>query len=177
MKGAVQRAVEITKHIPNDRVRTRVTKNIAKLLGDLDAIAEYADSGPENEWVDRGEDHVPVVTPESLNWREKTKIESIKRTTELFPPSAVEVTVNDEQDINARGKFGYTALHAAVVDDDEVRVVELCECGADLTIRDNSGSTPYQKAINMGKDAIAAILREYMEQSKVPTSEKELVKQ
>lgn len=61
-------------------------------------------------------------------------------------------------DINKKGKFGYTPLHQAVINNDIAEVRRLIALGADLSLKDNSLATPRDKALNRGFDDIAAIL-------------------
>jgi ankyrin repeat protein len=155
-----ERVDELTKKIANGAVRERVARNITQLLSDLETIVSYAeDDDVDQNWVDDGSDGVPLTSIAQIEQREEAKITSLKDTN-FFPASAIEVTLDDD-DINARGKFGYTKLHCAVADEDLKLVVELLEMGADANIRDNSGSTPYQKALNRGYMEIAAVLRDY----------------
>lgn len=157
-----ERADELTSHIENERIRERVKGSIAKFLSDLDTIGSYAEDEADlgdQSWLDDGMDGIPVIRPAELDKREADRIEALKAA-QFFPPSAIEITL--EGDINARGKFGYTQLHFAAVERDADRVAALLEAGADATIRDNSGSTAYNKAINRGYDEIADIIRPFM---------------
>lgn len=156
-----ERANELTQHIENENVRKRVNRSLAALFADLEHIGSYAEDEDlsEQSWKDDGSDGIPVISPSEMDKRESDRIEALKAA-QFFPPSAIEV--NTDEDINARGKFGYTKLHDAAVERDLDKVIELLEAGIDPTIKDNSGSTAYQKAINRGYDDVADLIRPYM---------------
>ena len=62
-------------------------------------------------------------------------------------------------DINHRGENGVTALHIATVQSDSKLVKLLLEHGADKTITDHSGRTPYEIARQMGQLNLLNLLK------------------
>lgn len=61
----------------------------------------------------------------------------------VFPPEDMIST----EEIDSRGNFGRTALHNAVIQNNPDKIKELIQQGADATIKDNSGNTPYRLAL------------------------------
>ncbi|MDD5704347.1 MAG: ankyrin repeat domain-containing protein [Kiritimatiellae bacterium] len=59
----------------------------------------------------------------------------------------VRALVKRGDDVNARGKFGDTALHWVALHGDEETMVFLIAQGADIEIRNGHGSTPILKAV------------------------------
>lgn len=57
------------------------------------------------------------------------------------------------------GISGATALHQAVARDRKETVAVLLRHGADLTLKDNEGSTAYDEAVALGRAEIAEMLR------------------
>lgn len=72
---------------------------------------------------------------------------------------AVVVLEVDPNDINRRGKWGYTPLIEAAVKGDYVECQRLKDAGADLALKDNSGKLAWQKAEARGFTEIANMLK------------------
>ena len=57
-------------------------------------------------------------------------------------------------------EFGRTPLHIAVIDDNLAQVKKLISDGADITIKDNGGNTPFELAVLEDRDEIVEYLLE-----------------
>ena len=69
----------------------------------------------------------------------------------------------DIADINKRGLYGRTCLHEACLKGELDVVKRLVETGADRTIKDNNGHTPFRLAIIYHQKEVADYLRERRE--------------
>lgn len=98
----------------------------------------------------------------------------------IFGYSEVSFSVEDERvgldlprskvGINVRGERGRTALHRAVIHKNKQRVESLLIQGADRTIQDEDGFTPYQTALVLG---VAELVQSFL----APTSKDALQKE
>lgn len=68
-------------------------------------------------------------------------------------------TINQVNDINAKGKWGYTLLHVAAMNGDEAECDRLIGLGANRKVKDNSKNMPWQKALTAGHAALAEKLK------------------
>lgn len=149
-----ERVVEITNHIKNDSVKSRVQRELFGFLNDLDLIGSLCDDLP----LKKDGDGIPVLSAKEWTERENHKLNELKAAN-VFPASAVVVMpISEENDINARGQFGYTKLIQAVVNNDVALVKELLMNPAvDREIKDNSGARAIDKASNRGYEDIIAL--------------------
>lgn len=135
---------------------------MAAFLSDLADIRSFAEKdAEENIPKESAADGCAPVALATVVAREHAALEKIKSNIK-FAPSAV-VVVHDQNDINVKGRFGYTALHEAAVVGDKEKVQELLAKGANPLIGDNYGATAYDKALNRGFTEIAKILKAAME--------------
>lgn len=61
--------------------------------------------------------------------------------------------------LNEKGRYGRTALHDAVVESDQEKVIDLLKRGADPGLKDNNGHTPLMMAKFSGDLPMARFLR------------------
>jgi hypothetical protein len=150
------RVRDLTAHLPNGTKRTRVQANLTAFLNKLDEIPNDSEkiSDSREPYQDDESDGVPVVTLEQFNAVQVAKVANLK--TLHFDDDGVEIT---EGAINERGRYGYTALHRAVLEHDVAAVKDLLGQGARTDLCDNSGMTPIQKARLEGYKDLVTILR------------------
>lgn len=133
----------------------RMTNPVAKtrFLEFTKTLEEIPDDDDPNEFYDDGIDEIAlgdIVSPGEFN----TFIKNKKSIIYASSIKAIEESVGivskpdvDKSDINYRGLFGFTKLHQGVVDKDVKKIKELLKAGANKNIKDNSGHTPFDKAI------------------------------
>jgi hypothetical protein len=130
-------------------------------------LSEMEDEEWEIEGVEvdsTGAEIVEIAIPELINVSEespKGKEERIlkwQKHYESMPP--VFDDLDDESGLNERGEFGRTALHVAALSGDVAELKRLLDAGADATVRDNNGYTPYLLALLEDKDEVIKILEE-----------------
>ena len=118
-------------------------------------IAEFIKAGAPEEIRYDDSDGVPVIMPESLlGMQQRRKAELRAAAKSMFSPDEFVLDNQSDtivaDDINRKMKWGYTLLHFAAVEGNEVEIDRLLSLGADKTITDNSGKMPYQKAERKG---------------------------
>jgi len=108
----------------------------------------------------------PMITIETPGEREKrieNKAEYYQDALPVFEPEEVQT----DNSINARGEFGRTKIHLAVLSRDKKKLMELAEQGADFTVRDNSGFTPYVLAVANELPDMVEVLAEIKKNKKI----------
>lgn len=65
------------------------------------------------------------------------------------------------KDIDQPGQYGRRLTHEAVLARDKDKLEDLIAMGADFSLRDNNGQTPYQLALQEGFADIVALLEAY----------------
>jgi hypothetical protein len=148
-----------TKHIADPVERERKYNIFIKVLGNL-AAADAVEEGRVPFRQPRDQNRIKSITPKEYDQRENARINELVSQNILADEPEIPVEPPQGSDINARGKFGYTRLHQAVVDGniEEVRRLKY-ELGIDLTVCDNSGQTAYEKALAAGETDIADELK------------------
>jgi ankyrin repeat protein len=156
----IQAKVEqLVKHIQDPIEREKKRRVMLKVLKVAEGVAN-----PEQLAQDNGHlDGVPVVDIQALHNREDARLGILKGQRTLLFELEDEILrpETEEQKLNKRGRFGYTAIVSAVVSEDVQEVKRLLEAGADLTIRDNGGFTAMDKARNSGHREIMELLQKY----------------
>jgi hypothetical protein len=159
------RAENITAHIGDPALRSRVKGNLTKFLATLDAIPDDDEVFPEateQSWRDDGSDGVPLLTLDDISAREKTRLtnlrdlhEDLTRADDGDTDTAV-AEVEVRVDINELGKGGKTALHRAVIAGDLDLVSDLLSRGARKDIEDRAGMTALDRALFRADDSVTA---------------------
>lgn len=156
----IQKSEELTAHIGDPTRRMRVAGNLAKFMKSLDKIKDFEErdeggDGDEEEvpmYQDDGTDGVPLTTLGDIEARETRKIGNLKelhRDLRYYNDDDLEVggvATIAGPDINERGRYGFTALHRAVIDEELETVESLLSQGARRDIPDASGFTALDKA-------------------------------
>ena len=168
---AVERQVEemmARKTYKSDAVRERTRLALIKTFRTVAAIQSFEDdeafeSSPE-EYRNDDSDGVTCTTIAELEEKQQDKKRTLKmRAREMFSDEDIEDEATaiaiEENDINRKLKWGYTLLHFAAKDGNEVECDRLLAAGADKYAVDNSGKMPYQKAELGEFYALAAKLR------------------
>jgi ankyrin repeat protein len=154
------KASELTSHIADGRKREKARQHIASFLADLACIGSYGDGGCA---VDDGRlDGVQPTTMDAIQKRENNKLGTLRKNNLLtdVEVATTEVAVDlRAPDINAKGRFGYTQLHIAAVNNDIEAAKALLAMGANKEITDRSTATPYEKALNRGYNELAELLK------------------
>lgn len=163
-KDCEVRAIQITAHIVEARVRERTKNNIASFLADLEEIRSF-DDPDTNDSTARIDDSdgVTPISAEQFHMRESDRIGKIGNLfagTALEPETEIIEEANTESDIDAiiPGHWGYTKLIAAAADGNTDLVRSLLEQKANPDIRDTSGMTALDKALNGGYDEVVVLL-------------------
>ena len=86
--------------------------------------------------------------------------EGVYTVTSLFIPSNSQITLEKGAVINAKGRFGYTALMKACLRRRKEIVKMLLEKGADVKAKNNDGETALMFASERGENEIAKMLIE-----------------
>lgn len=161
-------------HGSDESVRKRVIKRLEKRLDELNTLEEDDDDPWEEVDMDEENkgsefalsafvDMQRTFKSEEDNYKkELTKEERIRKLQQHYEGKSVfekEDMISSEK-IDDRGNYGRTALHQAVLNDDTDRLKELLADGADASIKDNSGNTPYRVALLEGKMEIIKIFEE-----------------
>lgn len=161
-KDCEVRAEQITAHIAEARVRERTKNNIASFLADLEEIRSF-DDPDTNDSTARIDDSdgVTPISAEQFHMRESDRIGKIGNLfagTALEPEVEVAAEANTESDIDSIGRWGYTKLIAAAAEGNTDLVRSLLEQRANPDIRDTSGMTALDKALNGGYDEVVVLL-------------------
>ena len=90
-----------------------------------------------------GEEEDRNVDPAERERRVQLKIQEYTKKPPVF---RISQRIHEEE-INTRGIYGRTRLHQAVLDGDQLTVQTLLDDGADHTLKDSSGNTPYRLAV------------------------------
>jgi hypothetical protein len=153
------RADQLTAHIVDPVKRERVRKNLIKQFESLERITDPEDEPVETtEPYKDGCDNVPVVTLEDIEARERGRINNLRHLHRELQDDTVVIDVMDE--VNVKGRHGYTPLHRAVNDVDVEAVRDLLGRNADPEIRDASGLTPLDRArLYSDEPGMARIIR------------------
>lgn len=143
----------------SDSVAARTRSALMKTLETVARIRDnddedFTENSPEEIRYDDS-DGVPVIMPESLlGMQQRRKAELRAAAKSMFSPDEFVLDNQSDtivaDDINRKMKWGYTLLHFAAVEGNEVEIDRLLSLGADKTITDNSGKMPYQKAERKG---------------------------
>lgn len=154
------------KTFKSAELREKTRQALLKTLRPVAAIRSfdeedaYADAPSEYRYDDS--DGVACTTIDVLEQRQSDKKADLRRRSrELFsddeqvPQSAGGTLVAEENDINRKLKWGYTALHFAALAGDEAECMRLIAAGADVMVGDNGGKLPWQKAEFKGHAALA----------------------
>lgn len=75
------------------------------------------------------------------------------------PKASTPLAAATADNVNAKGMYGYTALHRAAIAGDDAECDRLIALGAKTTVKDNSGKLPWQKAFSAGHEALAEKLK------------------
>jgi ankyrin repeat protein len=162
------KAGELTKHIESPSVRERVRSFLKDTINSLNGIRdideEVDDFDSRSPHVRKTDDaFVPTVELSDLQAQQRARFDDL-RAKNTFANTESDLdedeTAVEVLEIDRRGRYGYTALMAAVVEHDVQTVKNLISLGADRYIEDNAGNTPYEKSIKMGYGDIAALLQE-----------------
>lgn len=157
-----------TDHIQDSAKRKRVKDFLANTIASLEAIG--TDDDPEyvkeNIYRDDGLDGVAPTSIDEIEHIQRDRIDKLRSALIIDPDTEPEdstactepVPVGVSDDLNRKGRFGYTPLHEAVVAGDAETVRSLLGRGANKTIRDNGGNTPYDKALKFEFYEIAKLL-------------------
>jgi hypothetical protein len=160
---AAIKADELTAHIVNPHIRSRVRNSLYKQLMICEAIQEVDDTDTLEEptYID-GCDDIPVVTIENLNQDQDRKMEDLRSLHRIATAEAGTATATIDP-IDAKGQYGYTALHRAVIAADVAEVRSLLQRHARVEITDASGFTALERArmrkTEPGMDKIINMLR------------------
>jgi hypothetical protein len=153
--NAAVRAEQLTAHIANVGRRGRVQSNLTKFLSSLDSIRDFDEEEAQEStesYQDDGTDGITVTSYGDLEQRERDKLADLKLLHEEKTKGSGTATAT-APDINTRGKYGYTALHRAVVDANLAEVETLLAKRARVDVRDASGMTALDKARSRAKDS------------------------
>ncbi|MFW6173767.1 MAG: ankyrin repeat domain-containing protein [Elusimicrobiota bacterium] len=129
--------IDSTEIITNDNIETPSDDKFQSIMGQMNLI----EAGEDSKEIESREERIKY-------WQEYYKDKNV------FPSEDMIST----EEIDNRGDFGRTALHNAVLQNDTDNIKELVQQGADVTIKDNSGNTPYRLALLEDcEDAIKAL--------------------
>jgi hypothetical protein len=98
----------------------------------------------------------PLPTEEEIKEEKILALREYYRDKNVFPAK----DIIDDESINARGIFGRTQLHLAILEENEESIRDLVNLGADSKIVDNNGHTPYIMAKIEGKEKSLKVLEE-----------------
>lgn len=153
-----ERAAFLTAHIKDPVERERKRKSLERALKVVEVEAQEEIAEDDGQY-----DGVPLRFIEELDKRESVRLDGlVAERSILFEVEDVPVTIETPQDaLNRKGRYGYTRLIQAVVDEDLQGTRELLELGADMTQCDNGGMNAMDKAKRNGSKAIIALLHEF----------------
>ena len=145
----MQRSLEIAQNMVKDKARS----NFLTFLSTMEQLTTAEDdSAFENTNADiRNDDSDGVacrLETDLINIQQ-SKLAALQANHGQFFPEEVEEIQPDAElsnDINKTGKWGYTPLHAAVVEQDLAMVKNLLDQGARTDIPDHSNHTALDKA-------------------------------
>lgn len=130
-----------------NRMSEKARTNFLAFLNTVDTLSNDDDIPYQKEEGDG----VACMLASDMEMIQKQKLEKLC-SKQFFP---VEVHTSQQEpkaitafsdDINKRGKWGYTRLHFAVSEKDVTEVKRLLALGARTDIIDNAGHTPLEKA-------------------------------
>lgn len=149
-------------------VKDKARKAILDFLRETQKIQEFVYDGDDEEDqqdtvvltdIAQQDDHDGIIpkTVAMFKEEEKETRRSLKsRVKQMLHSDNPEM---DDSDINFRGKWGFTKLHFAAVDNNIVECNRLLAAGANKSIKDNAGHLPWEKAMARGHFALAKLLR------------------
>ncbi len=144
----------ILSHTKNETAR----KHLSSFFAHLDKIRCAEDMSDDSvNYAVNGSDGVAAYLASDLNSLQEQKlaeIESIQ--TDVFPRRR-RVSPTEQNDINARGKYGYTRLTEAASKGDVELVKQLVAAGARWDIPDNWGQNALDKAMARGFDDVVRV--------------------
>jgi ankyrin repeat protein len=144
----------------------RSKAELSAFFKQLDKIKSFEDddSAYENdpeEIVNNDSDGVACLLASDLETVQKDKISKLLEANEvIFPPTGEDsapIVIDNGDDINKRGKYGYTQLTVAVLARDLDAVKALVAKGASWEVPDNNGQTAWDKAYMRGFDEIIRV--------------------
>lgn len=145
----------LTAHITDPVERERKQKNLRRAL----VLVETEPQEPQTK--DNGQfDGLPAITLEERLAKESIKLAQMKEMRSLVFAEEEGKEIPEDL-INKRGKFGYTPLIQAVVDQDYEAMQNLLDQGVLLNIQDNGGMTALEKAERAGDKKAIAMLKEF----------------
>lgn len=168
---AIERQVEemmSRRTYRSDVVREKTRMALIDTLRTAAAIESFEDDeafdcAPE-EHRNEDSDGVACTTIAEMEERQQEKKRRLKSyAREMFSPEDFQDEATaialEESDINRKIKWGYTLLHFAALEGNEVECDRLLAAGADKYATDNSGKMPYQKAKIKGFEALSEKLK------------------
>lgn len=161
------------KSFSSNKVREKTRQALLKTLRPINAINETSVEDDEldteacDDYQNKGgvyrnddSDGVPCVTLDHLQSVQDAKTEDLRsKASGFFSYRELAPTATIDTGVNAKLKWGYTLLHFAAIEGDDVECCRLVDAGASRSVLDNSGKMAWQKAELKGHFELAAKLK------------------